>query len=305
MKNCTRRGTPVLSAAARVVTALLLFLHFMPGSLHAQGDLMLFPKRIVFEGNKRSQEINLANSGKDTARYIISVVQIRMKEDGSFENITEPDPGQQFADKYFRIFPRTVLLPPNEAQTVKVQLMNTAEIQPGEYRSHLYVRAEEEKKPLGEEESPKDSKTISVKIKAVFGISIPVIIRSGENTSKVSIADVAFVRESGVPPTVRFTLQREGNMSTYGDVTIDYLPADGKPIRVGTANGLSVYTPTTRRHFSLPLNQVPGVDFQQGTLQVSYQYNGAKENLRAESRIVLQQAGPDKKTAPVGTGTAK
>jgi len=72
----------------------------------AQGDLMLFPKRIIFEGSKRSQEINLANSGKDTARYILSVVQIRMKEDGSFENITEPDPGQNFADKYFRIFQR-------------------------------------------------------------------------------------------------------------------------------------------------------------------------------------------------------
>ena len=69
----------------------------------AQGDLMLFPKRIVFDGSKKTQEINLANSGKDTARYILSVVQIRMKEDGSFENITEPDPGQNFADKYFQI----------------------------------------------------------------------------------------------------------------------------------------------------------------------------------------------------------
>ena len=69
----------------------------------AQGDLMIYPKRIVFEGAKRSQEINLANSGKDTARYVLSVVQIRMKEDGSFEQITEPDPGQVFADKFFRI----------------------------------------------------------------------------------------------------------------------------------------------------------------------------------------------------------
>ena len=51
----------------------------------AQGDLMLFPKRIIFDGSKKTQEINIANSGKDTARYILSVVQIRMKEDGSFE----------------------------------------------------------------------------------------------------------------------------------------------------------------------------------------------------------------------------
>ena len=255
---------------------------------NAQGDLMLFPKRIVFEGSKRSHEINLANSGKDTARYIISVVQIRMKEDGSFENITEPDPGQQFADKYFRIFPRNVVLPPNEAQTVKVQLINTGEIQPGEYRSHLYVRAEEEKKPLGEEEAPNDSKSISVKIKAIFGISIPVIIRSGENTSKVNISDVALLQETETPPSLKFTFNRDGNMSVYGDVTVDYISPEGKSIRVGVANGLSLYTPTAKRNFNLALNKTSGVDFNKGSLRVTYHYNGANAEKVAEGKIALQ-----------------
>ena len=254
----------------------------------AQGDLMLFPKRIVFEGAKKSQEINLANSGKDTARYILSVLQIRMKEDGSFETITEPDPGQNFADKYFRIFPRNVVLPPNEAQTVKVQLVNTGEMQPGEYRSHLYIRAEEEKMPLGEDEAPKDSKNISVIIKAVFGISIPVIIRSGENTSKVSISDVSFIQEKETPATVKFTFNRDGNMSVYGDVSVDYISPEGKIIRVGSASGLSVYTPTNKRNFNLALNNLSGVDLHKGSLQVNYRYTAANASQRAESKIVLQ-----------------
>jgi hypothetical protein len=254
----------------------------------AQGDLMLFPKRIVFEGSKKSQEINLANSGKDTARYILSVVQIRMKEDGSFENITEPDPGQNFADKYFRIFPRNVVLPPNEAQTVKIQLTNTGELQPGEYRSHLYVRAEEEKRPLGEEETPADSKSISVKLKAIFGISIPVIIRSGNNTSSVSISDVAFLKEKEAPASLKFTFNRKGNMSVYGDVAVDYISPEGKIVRVGTANGLSVYTPTTKRNFNLPLSNLPGVDYHKGSLQVTYHYNAANAEQLAEGKIALQ-----------------
>ncbi len=254
----------------------------------AQGDLMLFPKRIVFDGSKKTQEINLANSGKDTARYILSVVQIRMKEDGSFENITEPDPGQNFADKYFRIFPRNVVLPPNEAQTVKVQLINTGEMQPGEYRSHLYVRAEEEKMPLGEEDAPKDSKNISVIIKAVFGISIPVIIRTGENTSKVSISDLSFVQEKETPATVKFTFNRDGNMSVYGDVSVDYVSPEGKVIRVGNANGLSVYTPTNKRNFNLALNNLAGVDFHKGSLVVNYKYAAANSSMKAESKITLQ-----------------
>jgi P pilus assembly chaperone PapD len=150
MKNYMLTGNPVKKPFTRLLVPVFLIISVLLSATSlAQGDLLLYPKRIVFEGSKRTQDLNLANSGKDTARYILSVVQIRMKEDGSFETITEPDPGQNFADKYFRIFPRNVVLPPNEAQTVKVQLINTGELQPGEYRSHLYVRAEAEKAPLG------------------------------------------------------------------------------------------------------------------------------------------------------------
>ena len=139
----------------------------------AQGDLLLYPKRIVFEGAKRSQTLNIANNGKDTARYFISVVQMKMKEDGSFETISQPDSGQDFADKNFRFFPRNVVLAPNEAQSVKIQLVNTNDMLPGEYRSHIYFRAEADKKPLGEKDAIQDSGSISVNVIAVFvGTSI-------------------------------------------------------------------------------------------------------------------------------------
>ncbi|MCK7542395.1 MAG: hypothetical protein MZV63_71745 [Marinilabiliales bacterium] len=68
-------------------------------------------------------DLNLANIGDDTATYAISLIQIRMTEEGGFETITEPDEGQMFASPYMRYFPRTVTLGPNEAQTVKIQLV--------------------------------------------------------------------------------------------------------------------------------------------------------------------------------------
>ena len=254
----------------------------------AQGDLMIFPKRIVFDGSKRTQELNLANSGKDTARYLLTLVQIRMKEDGTFETITEPDPGQNFADKYLRIFPRNVVLPPNEAQTVKVQLTNSGELQPGEYRSHLYIRAEAEKRPLGEEETPVDTKSISVKLVAIFGISIPIIIRSGESTSSVSLSDVSFQPATDKKPVVKFTFNRSGNMSVYGDVAVNYVSPEGKIIPVASAKGLALYTPTTIRHVNLELMDVPGVDYHKGSLKVSYSYDAAKDKKLAEESIVLR-----------------
>jgi len=57
----------------------------------AQGNLMLLPRRVIFEGSKRYEELNLAKIGKDTARYVISLMHIRMKEVGGFEEISQPD----------------------------------------------------------------------------------------------------------------------------------------------------------------------------------------------------------------------
>src|SRR5665647_1415314 len=106
-----------------LAAGLILIQVFFPFNTRAQGNLLITPKRAVFEGNKRSMDLNLANVGDDTATYAISLVQIRMTAEGGFETITEPDEGQLFASPYLRLFPRSVTLGPNEAQTVKVQLI--------------------------------------------------------------------------------------------------------------------------------------------------------------------------------------
>ena len=86
-----------------VLTCALLAFSF---TTFAQGDLLIMPKRVMFEGAKRSEDLNLANIGRDSATYVISIVQIRMKEDGTFERIAVPDSGQNFSDKNIRFFPR-------------------------------------------------------------------------------------------------------------------------------------------------------------------------------------------------------
>jgi P pilus assembly chaperone PapD len=107
----------------------------------AQGNLLITPMRVVFEGQKKIQELNLANTGNDTARYMISLIEIRMNSNGTFERISEPDSGQLFASKFLRFFPRSVILAPGEAQLIKVQLTKTGQLRDGEYRSHIYFRA--------------------------------------------------------------------------------------------------------------------------------------------------------------------
>ena len=46
--------------------AILHLLSF--NSVLGQGNLLLMPRRVIFEGAKRYEELNLANTGRDTAR---------------------------------------------------------------------------------------------------------------------------------------------------------------------------------------------------------------------------------------------
>ena len=253
-----------------IALSALLFLFATSEYAAAQGDLLITPRRAVFEGQTRSLDLNLANIGKDTTRYSISMVQVRMKDDGNFEIITEPDPGQRFADRFIRVFPRSVILGPNETQIVKLQLIRTSELQPGEYRSHLYFRATPEQVPLGEEQKVKDTTTLTVQLTPIFGMAIPVIIRSGESDAKVTISDISLATPADSYPLLKFTLNRTGNMSVYGDITVDHVSPEGITTRIGVASGVAVYTPNAIRKFQLPLGKASGVDMKSGKLKLYY-----------------------------------
>lgn len=235
----------------------------------AQGNLLVSPKRLIFEGAKKTQELNLANTGTDTAVYLISVKEIRMTENGSFEEVLQPDPGQRFASKYLRFFPRTVSLAPNEAQTIKVQLTKTAELTPGEYRSHIYFRAVPNMKPLGEAANGKDT-GISVKLVPVFGITIPAIIRVGDNNAKVQLSDISLVSVNDTSFYLNTTLNRSGDMSVYGDLVVEYIPEQGKGFELGSARGIAVYTPNALRRFRLDMTTVKGFNMHKGRLHVVF-----------------------------------
>lgn len=279
----------MLKSLILLVAALLISILIPPGVCMAQGDLLITPRRVVFEGSKRSMDLNLANTGKDTATYAISLMQIRMREDGGFETITDPDPGQQFADRYIRFFPRSVTLGPNEAQVVKIQLIRSNELESGEYRSHFYFRSIPKISPLGEKEKAKDTTTISVMLTPVFGITIPAIIRVGESISKVTFSDLGFQMENDTIPRFSMVFNRSGNMSVFGDLTVDHISTQGKISRVGMANGVAVYTPNTKRMFQFNLNKVPGVNYRTGTLRVIYTASSDIKPVRlAEAELPLK-----------------
>ncbi len=271
------------------ITGLILFQVFFPFNTRAQGNLLITPRRVVFEGNRRSMDLNLANIGNDTATYAISLIQIKMTEEGGFESITEPEVGQRFASPYLRYFPRTVTLGPNETQTVKLQLVRSSTLEPGEYRSHLYFRAVPKEKPLGEEEEiVADPSSIAVKLTPIFGITIPAIIRVGQPSVNVTISEPELRFENDTTPRLGIVFHRSGDYSAYGDITVNHVSPQGTVTKVGIANGVAVYTPNATRRFEIPLINTRGIDLSAGRLEITFSApSDVKPEMFAEAVLIL------------------
>ncbi|MGE3799409.1 MAG: molecular chaperone [Candidatus Kapaibacterium sp.] len=266
---------------------LLATLH-LSASAQGPGDLLVTPTRTLFEGGKRNEVLTLINRGSDTATYRMSVLQYRMTSEGNLEVITTPDEGQLFATDLIRFFPREVTIPPGETQNVRVQLRTPADLADGEYRSHLYFRAVPKVEPLtGDEDS--STTEFSVKLSAIYGVSIPMIVRKGELEASVTMRDLTLKSDSG-RASVRMTFDRQGSSSVYGTVRIYHESSSGVRTAIGGIGGVAIYTPNVTRSFSLPLSLPEGIDLSEGRVIVTYESQSeTSSTLLTEGRLELSK----------------
>ncbi|HET9571397.1 MAG TPA: hypothetical protein VFP20_08340 [Bacteroidales bacterium] len=254
----------------------------------AQGNLLVAPIRVVFEGAKQKEDLNLTNIGQDTAIYLISFIHYKMKEDGSFLQLENVDSITTRADKYLRIFPRKVVLPPGESQTIRMQFRKPTDMKDGEYRSHLYFRAEKEVSALGMGAAKSDTTKMSVSITPIFGISIPVIIRTGNLSYKMSISNVALTTVNDTVSNLTFQINRSGDRSSYGNLRVEFVPSTGKPFDVGVANGVGVYTDLSARKFNMYLRNRYDQKLKNGKIVIYYNTpkdDGGAELAKTEYKI--------------------
>lgn len=259
-------------------------------SVNAQGNLLVAPIRVVLEDGKVREDLNLSNIGQDTSVYLVSFLQYQMLENGSFKDLTDSDRVvTPRADTYLRIFPRRVTLPPGESQIVRLQYRKPADMKAGEYRSHLYFRAEKEVAPLGLATENRDTTQLSVNITPIFGISIPVIIRNGDLDLSVNLSNANLSALNDSIYNLSVDINRKGAKSAYGTLEASFIPDDGtSQFILGMANGIGVYTELSMRNYVLQLRMREGKKLQKGKVVLRFltpRDEGAKELARTEFKI--------------------
>ncbi len=240
----------------------------------AQGGLLVTPRRIVFEGRDRSAEVTLSNRGSVAGTYRISFKNMRMLENGAYEDIEEPRAGELLAASMLSYAPRQVVLEPGAAQTVRLLVRKPGDLQPGEYRSHLWLQAippAEQGQDI--EALALDQGQIGLQVRTIFGVTIPVIVRHGELSATVALSDLAVkpAEKADELPLLFLRLNRRGDRSVFGDFTVSFLPDRGGPEQVvGLARSVVVYTPNLTRTIQFPLRLPEGVVLRDGRLHVAY-----------------------------------
>lgn len=255
---------------------ILIFMCFMPESLLAkQAQLLLYPTRLVLENNERSATLGIKNTGESSGGYRVELVDMHMGGEGVVEQVKTGEEEPFSARSFVRISPRSITLEPGQDQNIRIMIRKPANLDAGEYRTHIKVTLVENNL-AGENTATKDrpDKDMTVVIKPRLSLIIPLIIRQGDTACTMSIKSAALRYVSdpkGIKtPYADIVLSRQGNRSSMGDITVEYVNEQGQHYTLKQLAGLPVYRPTESRLVSLPLEVPKGVTLGKGSLHVTY-----------------------------------
>lgn len=247
--------------------------------LEAEANVTVSPTRLILENGERSATIKLINPDNETAAYRISFVNMKMTAAGDFEEVEASDNRAERLESYLaqdliRYSPRQVSLPPKQAQLVRLQVMLPADLEDGEYRSHILFQ---EIPNQNQEQTENEEATgINISLRAIYGVSIPVIIRHGETQVDVEISNLKLKRNpENSTSDLSLVIQRSGNQSVYGDIEVTFLPDEGESRLIGALRGTAIYTNIEKREYNVSLNPDDFI-LQNGILKVVYKQTAAE-----------------------------
>jgi hypothetical protein len=242
---------------------------------NARINLTITPKRLIFNRNTRSATVYIFNQGNARASVDVLFVDRVMLPDGqiqTFDTVSADAGTKPLADRLHSarglvaVTPRRITLAPGRGQTVRLRVTPPAKAEAAEYRSHLTVSTVPPREAglAVEDAAAGRPGEFSIQLNAVFGLSIPVIIRTGTPDVRADIRNArldheAISADSVAPPSrtaiVAFDLARLGANSLFGNLEVRSARSGSELI--GFVRGVGVYPEIDSRTIRIPLRREP------------------------------------------------
>ncbi len=241
----------------------IMLMPLLGSNAYAASGLVVSPKRVVFEKGQRLVEILLANRGDEEQVFRISLVNRAMQENGQLIEAETPNEGEFFAKEVLRSTPRQIAIKPKETQKVRILSRLPADAKDGEYRSHLLIQEIPKAKPTQAVDGADDG-NLGVSVTAIFGITLPVILRKGDLSADVTLS-APMVRRDGEDTYLDIAVNRTGTKSIIGTANVF---ADGQ--KIGILKNVAVYLSTPRRFTSIKLDPKRAQNLSGKTIRVTF-----------------------------------
>ena len=265
-----RRGTLRHHISCLTTAVLsLIALASLVSSPSLAGSFLLAPTRLFFEGSTRAQELTIMNQSDKVQTYRLRLEDRRLRENGEYDVITDlTDP--LIASPMLRLSVRQIVIPGRSSATVRVLLRKPAGLSGGEVRSHLIVT----ELPIVNPPilNPEGAEGLSVSISTVFGISIPVLVRTGELVARVSGVTATRVPVLDHPEheNVEIKVDVAANRSMFIDLRlISTRQRRAEPI--AASKSFAIYAPLTGRSITINLTAEQTVKLRAGNVVLQYQ----------------------------------
>jgi P pilus assembly chaperone PapD len=277
-KACRGVVARIVMGAGLSVGALLSLIT----PVHAAGDLLIAPTRVVLDG-RRGTEVILNNIGNEEATYRITLELRRMNAEGRLDDVdaATANDKEKSALQIIRYAPRRVTLPPNQPQSIRVGLQPTETLPDGEYRAHMLFRAIP--KTPAADATQQAGNGLKIQLIPIYGISIPVIVRKGNLQATAALSNVRIANDNE-GPTLEFDISRTGDKSVFGEIHVTK-PGVAEPISV--AKGIAIYPEIGSRNVSLPLSPEVAAKMRGEVVISYYEAPEAGGGLIAQVRQVL------------------
>lgn len=240
--------------------------------------LNISPRRVSLDRARRNATVILLNQGTEPVTVDVALVDRVMLPDGQISTIEEAATREDVrtavaalksARDLVQVSPRRTTLVPGRPQTVRVRLSNLLEGVGDEHRTHLTVTTLPPRDSGATAEAAASGATaagLSFQISAVYGVSIPVIVRSSPTEARATLTtprlEMVDIPADGRSPARRvavaaFEVVREGPGSLYGNLEIHVAGARQGAEPLGLARGVGVYPEVARRAVRIPLTRAP------------------------------------------------
>lgn len=278
-----RLGKACSTYVGRLIATAILASVSLTTPVHAAGDLLIAPTRVILDG-RRGTEVILNNIGNEEATYRISLELRRMNDQGRLDDVDAvvATDSEKKALEVIRYAPRRVTLPPNQPQSIRIGMQPANDLPDGEYRAHLLFRAIPKVAPV---EAAQDAgNNLKIQLIPIYGISIPVIVRKGNLEGTAALANVR-IGQDGEGPTLEFEMTRKGSKSVFGEIHVTK-PGVAEPVTV--AKGIAIYPEIASRNVSLPVPPEVAAQLKGEVIVSYYEAPEAGGGLISQVRTVLR-----------------